>query len=524
MPDCGQSDSVLSGNSGDSKLEEPAKKMLENEETLQERIEQKIEDQQIDVHIVDLMKFIESSPSPFHVVSRAVSRLKEAGYIRLEAGERWKIENGGKYFVETGGSALIAFQIGTAPLPEAGFRIIAAHTDSPTFRIKPNPEIMCENYIKLNTEVYGSPILCTWFDRPLSLAGRVCISGDSAAGSADKVFFAKHLVDFGRPLLLIPNLAIHMNRNVNDGVKISKQKDAIPVLALLSEKEDKKKEKKEENKNSKSFLAQLIASELKVLPEHILDYDLFLYPLEPPCLVGPSKEFISSSRLDNLAMVHAALTALCGAGLPETPNNHGKSGAIKSGNEQEKKEALSTPAPQAAPFSKVVIFFDNEEIGSRTKAGADSPFFAAVFERICLSLGFGREDYFRSISRSFLISADMAHAVHPNSQDKYDPVNRVRLNGGPVIKLSASGSYMTDSESASVFESLCRKARVPCQRFTNNSDEPGGSTIGLIFTTQMPVMAVDAGSPMLAMHSCRETAGTLDHRMMIKVFKEFFSG
>lgn len=422
----------------------------------------------------ELIDFIDESPTAFHAVVAVKLRLQHAGFCELSESDTWQLKPGGKYFVTKNQSAIIAFALGCQTAEESGFRIVTAHTDSPSFRIKPAPEIKSEGkYIKLNTEIYGGPILNTWFDRPLSVAGRIALQSDNPLYPVSK------LVNITRPLLIIPNLAIHMNRDINKGVEINAQKDTLPLLGMI-----------EETLTKDNYLLSLVAAELQVEVSEIIDFDLFLYETGKGSIAGLHDEFISCGRLDDLAMVHAGLCAL-------------------------------TKTPQSAG-TKVLAAFDNEEVGSRTKQGGDSEFLAGVLERIVLAGGGRREEYLRSLAKSFLISADLAHAVHPNYGDKHDPVNRPLLNHGPVIKYSANQSYTSDSDSACVYEEICRQANVPVQRFVNRSDLRGGSTIGPISSSHLPIRSVDIGSPILAMHSIRELAGVLDHTYVTKSFKVFY--
>ncbi|MBK1813082.1 M18 family aminopeptidase [Clostridium sp. YIM B02505] len=423
----------------------------------------------------ELIDFLYESPTAFHAVENVKKELTKNGFRELKEEDSWKLKKEGKYFVTKNDSALIAFKVGSGRIEEHGFKIIGAHTDSPTFRVKPNPEITSENkYVKLNTEVYGGPILNTWFDRPLSLAGRVTVKGKSP------LFPETRLVNINRPILVIPNLAIHMNREVNDGVKLNRQKDTLPLLSMISEKLE-----------SGKYLLSIIAEELKVELSDILDFDLFLYEFEKGCIMGLNNEFISSSRLDDLAMVHAGIKAII---------NTQPSGA-----------------------TNVMACFDNEEVGSETKQGAASELLAHILERIVLCLGGDREHYFRALAKSFLISADLAHAVHPNNGEKHDPVLKPVINGGPVIKVAASQSYTSDSNSSVVYEEMCKKAGVPVQRFVNRSDLRGGSTIGPISSTHLHIRAVDMGTPILSMHSVRELGGVKDHYYCVKSFETFYS-
>lgn len=421
----------------------------------------------------ELISFIDNSPSPFHVVENLINRLKENGFTELDLKNHWEFQKNSRYFITVNDSALIAFDIGEGSVEEQGFKIIAAHTDSPTFRIKPIPEIRVKNYLKLNTESYGGPILHTWFDRPLSIAGRLVLR------SQNPFFPQKKLVDLKEPIVIIPSLSIHMNRKVNEGIGLNKQKDTLPLLGILN---------KELNENTRIF--SLLAEYLNVKIEEILDFDLFLYTVEKGLITGMNKEFVSSPKLDDLAMVHGGLEAII--------NTKPKSGI------------------------NVLVCFDNEEIGSSTKQGADSPMLSHILERILLSLGKDREDYFRALSNSYMISADMAHAIHPNYEEKQDPTHHPLINGGPVIKINANQKYTSDAETSAVYEEICRKAGVPVQRFVNRSDETGGTTIGPISATQLGISCVDVGNPMLSMHSVRELGGVFDHEYIIKSFEKFY--
>lgn len=422
----------------------------------------------------ELIDFIYESPNPYHVVASIKKILQENGFLELMEQEAWSIEKGERYFTVKNGSAITAFVAGTGDLSEKGFRMIGAHTDSPGFRIKPSPEIRVDGaYVKLNTEVYGGPILNTWMDRPLSAAGRVALE------SGDVMNPEVRLVRFRKPILVIPNLAIHMNRNVNAGVELNRQKDILPLMATISE-----------NLESCSFI-KAIAEELDIPEGKILDFDLLLYEYEKGCVMGLRDEFISSGRLDDLLMVHAGLKALVASG-----------------------ESAAT---------KVLVCFDNEEVGNTTKQGADSALLGTVLERISLSMGMGREDYFRALSKSFMISCDLGHALHPNYAEKCDPVNKPVINRGPIIKISANQSYTTDAISGAVFEGVCRKAGIPLQKFVNRSDERGGSTIGPVTASLLNIHSADVGTAVLAMHSIRELAGIDDYVYTIKAFAEYYA-
>ena len=382
-------------------------------------------------YISDLYTFLDSSPVNFLAVDTVRRRLDAEGFERLDLREAWEISHGGRYYVTKNDSAIFAFTVGDSD-PEDGFRIIAAHSDSPGFRIKPNCEMLCDgNIVKLNTEVYGGPILYTWFDRPLSIAGRVILRGQ------DPLRPLTRLVRFDRPLLTIPHLAIHFNRSVNEGNPLSKQKDMLPVIGRVDQAGDEK-----------GLVRRLVAEELNVDQEMIIDYDLSLYDTTPACTTGLNDEFITSGRIDDLSMVHAAMTALLESDTE---------GAIK-----------------------VMAIFDNEETGSGTKQGAASPVLHNILKRICNSLGWTEEAFLISIASSFMVSADNAHAVHPNY------------------------------------------AGVPCQYFVNHSDVAGGSTLGNILTSQLDLRGVDMGAGVWAMHSVRETASTADHVNIIRAFRTFY--
>lgn len=427
-----------------------------------------------DPNIASLMHFMDKSVCNFWAVATACDSLDRAGFTRLDPREAWTLEPGGCYYTVKNSSALFAFIVGTGA-PSAGFRIISAHSDSPGFRIKPHPEMLTPGRIvKLNTEVYGGPILYTWFDRPLSIAGRVLLRTDNPLWPETR------LVKFTRPLLTIPHLAIHFNRSVNDGNPLSRQKDMLPVLGHISAEME-----------SAGLVNRMVAEELNVDPNTILDFDLTLYDTTPACTVGLNNEFMTSGRLDDLSMMHAALTALTD----------------------------STPTE----MTQVMAIFDNEETGSGTKQGAASPVLSHILQRINRAKGGSDEDWLRAISSSFMISADNAHGVHPNYVEKQDPTNHPVLGNGPVIKINANCKYMTDADSAAVFMRICQEAGVPCQQFVNHSDVAGGSTLGNILTSQIDLRGVDMGAALWAMHSVRETASIQDHIYTIRAFTRFFN-
>ena len=426
-----------------------------------------------------LLSFLDASPVNFLAVKNITEELEQNGFRRVDATEALgEVKAGDKLFVTKNDSSVYAFQIGKKPLAESGFHMICAHCDSPTFRIKPNAEIGCEGgIVKLNTEVYGGPIMSTWFDRPLTLAGRVIVKG------ADVMRPKTLLLHIKRPLLQISNLAIHFNRQVNDGVQLSKQKDVLPILGIISSELERG-----------NMLMNIIVVELnkqqEVAREDILDFDLYLADATPACTFGVHDEFISSGRLDDLSMCYAGLEALI--------------------------------ASEATDTTQVLAIFDNEETGSQTKQGAGSPFLSYMLKRIALAQSGTAEAYYQAVERAFMISADNAHAWHPNYPEKYDPTNHPVLGGGPVIKFNAAQKYASDAMSASVFAGLCHKAGVPCQRFVNHSDVAGGSTLGNILASSIPLRGVDMGNAILAMHSCRETGSTLDHEYCVKAFTQFY--
>lgn len=426
-----------------------------------------------------LLSFLDASPVNFLAVKNLTEELQQHGYRRIDTTEALgTVKAGDKFFVTKNDSSIYAFQIGRKPLAETGFHMICAHCDSPTFRIKPHAEIDCEGgIVKLNTEVYGGPIMSTWFDRPLTLAGRVIVK------SKDVMTPTTLLLHVKRPLLQISNLAIHFNRQVNDGVKLSRQKDVLPILGIINDELEKG-----------NLLMNIILEELNkqqtVAREDILDFDLYLADATPACTFGAHNELISSGRLDDLSMCFAGLEALL--------------------------------ASQPTDTTQVLAIFDNEETGSQTKQGAGSPFLSYMLKRIALAQGGTEEAYYQAVERAFMISADNAHAWHPNYSEKYDPTNHPMLGGGPVIKFNAAQKYASDAYSASVFAGLCKKAGVPCQRFVNHSDVAGGSTLGNILASSIPLRGVDMGNAILAMHSCRETGSTADHEFCVKAFTQFY--
>ena len=427
-----------------------------------------------------LLDFLNASPVNFLAARNLAAELERHGYRRINPCEPiGKIAVGDKLYATKNDSSVYAFEIGQKPMAESGFHIICAHCDSPTFRIKPNPEITCEGgIVKLNTEVYGGPIMSTWFDRPLTIAGRVIVRGEDPFSPETRLLHVK------RPLLQISNLAIHFNREVNDGVKLSKQKDMLPILGIINGELEK-------GNMLINIIIEELSKEKEVKKEDILDFDLYLSDASPACTFGAHDEFISSGRLDDLSMCYAGLEALLHSETSDT--------------------------------TKVLAIFDNEETGSQTKQGAASPFLASLLQRIATAQSGTTEAFHQAVERAFMVSADNAHAWHPNYSEKYDPTNHPVLGGGPVVKFNAAQKYASDAVSAAVFTEICRKAGVPCQRFVNHSDVAGGSTLGNILASSLPLRGVDMGNAILAMHSCRETGSVNDHTFCVKAFTQFYN-
>ena len=414
-----------------------------------------------------LLDFIEKSPTAFQAVDEMQKRLTENGFEVISEKEYWKLIPGGKYLVTRNNSALIAFCI---PEKESRvFHIMASHSDSPSFKIKENPEIKVDNsYVKLNVEKYGGMLMAPWFDRPLSVAGRVIIRRNG--GLKEK------LINIKRDLVMIPNLAIHMNREANNGVSYNPQKDLQPLFAVG---------------NTDRTLLEIIAEQTGIKKEDIISHDLFLYNRMPGTVWGADREFVSSARLDDLQCAFASMEGLLRA------QNH---------------ESIA-----------VHCVMDNEEVGSGTKQGAASTFLKDTLLRINMGLGRTYEEYLMTLAGSFMVSADNAHALHPNYTDKTDPTNHPVLNKGIVIKFNANQKYCTDAVSAAIFKELCTKAGVPYQTFVNRSDIAGGSTLGNISNTQVPMNTVDIGLPQLAMHSPYETAGVKDTEYLVRAAEELFA-
>ncbi len=417
-----------------------------------------------------LLQFIEQSPSAYHVVENIKNMLLEKGYVELSEKEAWTVKSSKGYFVIRNGSSIIAFRM---PAKQAkGFHITASHSDSPTFKVKENAEMTVEEkYIKLNTERYGGMILSTWLDRPLSVAGRIVVK-DAKGELKEK------LVKVDKDLLVIPNVAIHMNREINSKFEYNAQTDMLPLMALGTREE------------SKNLLLQEVAAAAGVKAEDILGHDLFLYVREKGRLVGAGGELVLSPKLDDLQCVYTSLLAFA-----ET---------------------------KPKKYVNVLAVFDNEEVGSGTAQGADSTLLQDVLLRIAEALELKHGAYCSMVAESFLISADNAHAVHPNHPEKADPTNRPYIGGGIVIKYHGSQKYTTDAVSAAKLKLLCEKVGVPYQTYTNRSDIAGGSTLGNISTAHVSLASVDIGLPQLAMHSAVETAGVQDTEAAIQLFKKLY--
>jgi aspartyl aminopeptidase len=429
----------------------------------------------------DLLAFVDRSPSPYHAVAEAERRLAAAGFSRLLEQDTWRLEPGSRWCVVRGDGSLIALQVGSESPADAGFRIVGAHTDSPNLRVKPRPDRSADGYRQLAVEPYGSPLLHTWLDRDLSLAGRVSFRG---RGDGERAAVRTALLDFGRPLLRIPSLAIHLQRELpTTGLQLNPQQHLPPVLGL----------------DGTPPLAELVASELRAAAvasidaADVLGWDLMAYDVQPSCVAGARGEFLLAPRLDNLASCHAAICAL-----------------------------LEAAASGAGRATRVVALYDHEEVGSRSAVGAAGPLLESTLERTVAGFKDGApQGLARAVARSLLVSADMAHAVHPNYSDKHEPGHRPVVGAGPVIKVNANQSYASDAETAARFAALCAEVGVRPQHFVSRSDLGCGSTIGPITAARVGLRTVDVGNPMLSMHSCRELAGVADVAPMIDVLCAF---
>ena len=429
-----------------------------------------------------MLDFIEQSPSCFHAIDNLGRKLDVEGYRRLTEAEDWQLKRGEGYYVVRNESSLIAFRL---PKEAEGFHIVASHSDSPTFKVKENPEITMEDYLKLNTEKYGGMILSSWLDRPLSVAGRLAV--------CEKDRMTAKLVDIDQDLLVIPNVAIHMNREMNKGVEYNPQTDMLPLFAGGAADGSKCEVKTRNQTGDKpdGSLLRLAAQYASVEVGDIMGHDLFLYVRDRGRFIGRDNEFVLSPKLDDLQCAYVSMEAF----LKSRPDS----------------------------FINVCGIFDHEEVGSSTRQGADSTFLEEVLSRICEAMWNGKKSLAQAAAASFLISADNAHAVHPNHPEKADPTNRPYLNGGIVIKYHGSQKYTTDGMTAARMKYWCQKAGVPCQTYANRSDIPGGSTLGNILQAHVSLPSVDIGLPQLAMHSAVETAGTYDTEYAIRALKEFYS-
>ena len=426
----------------------------------------------------DLLTYIDQSPTPYHAVIETAGRLEAVGYSLLEEGDAWTLSPGDRRYVIRAGGSIAAFEVGSTAPAEAGFRVIGAHTDSPNLRIKPSPDVREHGYHQLAVEPYGGVLLHTWLDRDLTIAGRVTLAIEGETET--------RLVDFERPLLRVPNLAIHLYRELNqEGLKLNAQRHLSPLLGLGDDAD----------------FVELLCAELgregaMVDRDQVLAFDLMTYDTQRSVRSGANGEFIHAPRLDNLASSHAGIEALIQAGAA---------------------------GPSAA--TRVVVLYDHEEVGSRSTQGAGGTFLADTLERIAIGAkGSDAESMARAVSRSWLISADMAHAIHPNYADRHEPGHRPKLGAGPVIKTNSNQAYATDAESAGFFASLCARVGVTPQNFVTRSDLGCGSTIGPISAARVGIRTVDVGNPMLSMHSIREMAASADVDPMIEVLAEFFRG
>lgn len=422
----------------------------------------------------ELCRYIDASPSPYHAVSEAAARLEARGFSALAASERWEALAPGGYFTITGDSALIAFVVPVKP-GARGFRIVGAHSDSPNLRLKPNPEYTTESLSQWGVEVYGGALLNSWLDRDLGLSGRVLVRGKGKSQTPETKLFR-----IDAPVARVPQLAIHLDRDISErGLKLNRQTHMPPVVGIAG--------------RGTTTLHALVAKSARVAAAHIVGIDAMLHDLTPATAGGIDGEFLFAARLDNLAMCHAAITAL--------------------------------PDPKKAPpgVVPVAVLFDHEEVGSQSMGGAGSALLPRVLERIVLGMGGDSDDVHRVIAGSLCVSADMAHAVHPNYADRHDPRHRPRINGGPVIKINAQQRYATSVPMRVLFESLAEAARVPVQLYAHRTDLPCGSTIGPITATKLGIPTVDVGNAMLSMHSAREMGGTRDPELMVRVLEKFYA-
>ncbi|MDD5271345.1 MAG: M18 family aminopeptidase [Methylovulum sp.] len=424
-----------------------------------------------------LLDFIDASPSPWHVAANVVLHLQDCGFAALDETVPWQLHTGGRYYVIRDDSSIIFFALGSQPLTDTGFKILGAHTDSPGLRIRPNAGSCMDSFVRLGVEIYGGPILATFTDRDLSLAGRV--SHKTPEGE-----IANTLVRFDQALLRLPNLAIHLNRGVNDeGLKLHKQNELPLLLSKWTQEQ-----------LPPDYFSGLLQEQANIGNQQILAWDLAVYDTQPGAFWGANQEFYANSQLDNLASCHAGLTAMLDAAV------------LDSGN------------------TVVCAFFDHEEIGSESHKGAAGSFLPDILNRIALATDTGPEAYLQALAQSVMVSADMAHAYHPNFPLAYEPEHKAIVNNGPVIKVNASRRYSSESGSEALFAHYCQEAGIPYQYYSHRCDLPCGSTIGPITSAKLGIPCVDVGNPMWAMHSLRESAGVLDHNYMILVLKRFFCG
>lgn len=419
-----------------------------------------------------LFHLLEEATSRFHSIKAVKAQLLGNGFKELHLREKWDLKRGGKYMVTHHGSTLFAFTVGTDFQRGDNFRIAASHGDFPGFQIKPNAGMENGGYLQLNTEGYGGAILSTWLDRPLSVAGRVVLKSND-------VFKPEvRLLDMKKPVLIIPNLAIHFNREMNKGVELRKQVEMIPIYGTTSEK------------LTKDAFVEAIAKALDVQKEDILDYELMIYNTDKPSFVGLDDEFVSSPRLDNLTSTQALVEGITGE--------------------------------QRTRGINMMIVFDHEEVGSRSKQGAASTLVATYLEKIYASLGLDKHDVTNAMEESLFMSVDVSHAFNPNYAAKYDPTNRHVMNKGFAIKEASSQSYATDSEAIAIVQQICEKEDIAYQKFVNHSDSVGGGTIGAISSAMLPIRTVDIGVPLFAMHSSRETMGVKDYESLVDYIKAYY--
>lgn len=419
-----------------------------------------------------LLQYVNDSPTAYHAAENAAALLRENDFQELKETESWSLKKDGRYFVVKNSSAVIAFTVGKGDLATEGFRIIGAHTDSPALKIKPGPcTVTPDGYVKVNVEIYGGAILQTWFDRPLAVAGRVIVKENGA--------LRERLIRIDKPVFVIPNLCIHFHRDMNEKGSCNRQTEVLPLLCM-----------KEEGLEKEDYLPALLQEETGVDKADMVEYELFLYEYQKGIFMGKKQEFISAPRLDDLSMIYAGLTALTEV--------------------------------QAGAGCQVFAAFDNEEVGSTTAQGANSGLLRHILNRICKNLGLTDEGYFQAVANSTSISADLAHAVHPNYSDKHDTENHPVLGGGPVIKYSASQRYATTAMSAAYFMEACEHAGVPCQKFVNRNDIAGGSTIGPALSGLTTIPTVDMGAPILAMHSIREFGAVVDNVYTKQAFVAYY--